>query len=179
MITAVRCGRMTRTSWVIAGAAGGVAVVLLVGAWLLLGGRDAVQAGTTRPDVAATTVLSWPPDPSDGSKPPEPYPTVPSERVRGEHVGVSTVRTDGGGRRLLVQLMETDCSGEEVRLLGEHPDRVEVEVRTVLKPPPPSVSIGPDGSYGCMGIGVSDGPYAVIELREPLGDRAVVVHRAS
>ena len=50
------------------------------------------------------------------------------------------VRTDG--RRLLVQVMETDCTTGEVRLRGEHQDRVEVEVRTVVKSPLPDVGAG-------------------------------------
>jgi hypothetical protein len=162
----------------IAAAAAGVAAALLVGAWLLLGGQDpGQQAAAAPPGVAATTVLSQPPDPSDGSEPPDPYPTVPSAQMRGDQVSTSKVRTDRDGRRLLVRLTELDCLSEEARLLGEHPDRVEVEIRTVAKPPPPSVSVGPDGSYGCMGYGASDGPYAVIELREPLGDRTVVIRR--
>lgn len=165
---------MTRSSWGIAGAVAGVAAVLLVGAWLLLGGRDTGRAGST--PLATTTVLSWPPDPSDGSDPPDPYPTVPSTQMRGDDMSAWAVRTDADGR-LLVQARESDCSADHVRLLGEHPDRVEVEIRTVAKPPPPGVTIGPDGSYGCMSSGGSEGPYAVIELAEPLGDRAVVIDR--
>jgi len=169
---------MTRNGWVAAGFAAGVAAVLLVGAWLLLGGRDTVQAGTDPgPEAAATTRLSFPPDPSDGSTPPDPYPTVPAAQRQGEEVGPAGIRTGADGRRLLVQVMDTDCSSEEVRLLGEHDDRVEVEIRTVAKPPPPGVSIGPDGSYGCMGLGTSDGPYAVVDLAKPLGQRAVDVQR--
>jgi len=169
---------MTR-SWVTAGAAAAVAAVLLVGAWLVLGGAKQVQAGNAVPgDVARTTELTSPPDPSDGSSPPRPFPTVPSAQVRGQHVAPWGVRTGADGRQLLVQLMETDCSGEEVRLLGEHADRVEVELRTVAKPPPPSAEIGPDGSYGCVGVGSADGPYAVVELRDPLGDRDVVIRRS-
>jgi hypothetical protein len=172
---------MTRSSWSIAGVAAGTAAVLLVGAWLLLGGRDTGQAGTALPSAAATTtVLAWSPDTSYGAKPPNPnpYPTVPSAQVRGDHVSDRAVRTDGGGRRLLVRVTDSDCSGAEVWFLGEYPDRVEVEIRPVAKPPPPGVSIGSDGSYGCVSIGTSDGPHAVIELQEPLGDRAVVIHRA-
>lgn len=161
----------------IASAAAGVAAVLLVGAWLLFGGRETEQAGTTSPDVVTTTVLNWPPDPSDGSNPPDPYPTVPSAQVRGDHVSAWMVRTDGDGRLLMVQLTESDCSREVVRVLGQHPDRVEVEIQTVAKPPPPSASVGPDGSYGCMSFSALDGPFAVIELHEPLEDRTVVIHR--
>jgi hypothetical protein len=62
-------------------------------------------------------------------------------------------------------------------LLGEYSDRVEVEVRTVFRPPPSS--IGSDGGYGCMSVRTSGGPYAVIDLRESLGDRAVMVRRVS
>jgi hypothetical protein len=164
---------MTRSSRVIASVAAGVVVVLLVGAWLLFGERETAPAGTTAADVAATTELSWPPDPSDGSRPPDPYPTVPSARVRSADTRL--VRTAADGRRLLVQLSESDCSSEEARLLGEHPDRVEVEIRLVLRPP--SSSAGAVGGYVCGGIMVSDGPYAVIDLREPLEGRAVLVRR--
>lgn len=119
-----------------AGAATAVVAVLPAGAWLVLGGAKQVQAGNAVPgDVVRTTELSSPPDPSDGSSPPRPFPTVPSAQVRGQHVSPWGVRTGSDGRQLLVQLMETDCSSEEVRLLGEHADRVEVELRTVAKPP--------------------------------------------
>jgi hypothetical protein len=153
-----------------AGAAAAVAAVLLVGAWLLLGGPTRAQAGNpVADDVARTTELTTPPDPSDGSTPPRPFPTVPSAQVRGEHVSPWGVRTGTDGRQLLIQLVETDCFSEEVRLLGEQADRVEVELRTVAKPPPPSAEIGPDGSYGCMGYGSADGPYAVVDLRDAIG----------
>jgi hypothetical protein len=168
---------MTRSSWVIAGAAAAVAAVLLAAGWFLLGRPEAGEAGAAPPAVAPTTVLSVPPDPSDGSTPPDPYPTVASDRVRGDHVSPWTVRTGSDGRQLLVQVADTDCYGEEVRLRGEHADRVDVEIRMVAKPPPPGVSVAPDGSYGCGSYGSADGPYAVLELREPLGDRAVVIDR--
>lgn len=168
-----------RNSWAIAGAAAVVAAVLLVGAWFLLGGQGTGQAGTNPPEVASTTVLSRPPDPSDGSKPPDPYPTVPLAQLQGDHAPAGMVRTDADGRRLLVQLTELDCWSEEVRLLDEHRDRVEVEIRMVAKPPPPSAGSSPDGSYGCVSYSRSDAPHAVIELREPLGNRAVVLHFAS
>ncbi len=170
---------MARGAWVIAGAAGGVAAVLLAGGWFLLDRPETGAAGATTPEVAPTTVLSFPADPSNGSMPPNPYPTVPSERMRGDDTYSSQVRTGAGGRRLLVQVTDSDCYGEEVRLLGEHADRVEVEIRMVAKPPPPGVSIGPDGSYGCASYGPANSPYAVVELREPLGDRAVVIHRST
>jgi hypothetical protein len=169
---------MARGSWVIAGAAAGVAAVLLAGGWFLLDRPETDAAGASTPEVAPTTVLSFPADPSNGSPPPNPYPTVPSERVRGDDAYSSRVRTSTDGRRLLVQVTESDCFGEEVRLRGEHADRVEVEIRPVAKPPPPGVSTGPDGSYGCMSYSAADGSYAVIELREPLGDRAVVLDRS-
>jgi hypothetical protein len=168
---------MTRSSWVIAGAAAGVAAVLLVGAGLVFGGRETDRAGATTSGPAPTTVLSHPADPSGGSRRPDPYPTLPSGQVRGDHASSWMVRTDGDGTRLLVQLIETDCSAEEVRVLGEHPDRVEVEIRTVAKPPPPSATFGPGGSYGCVGFSPADGPHAVVELREPLRERAVVIRR--
>ena len=169
---------MTRTPWMIA-AVVALATVLLMGVWLVVAGPQRVQAGNAVPDdVARTTVLSSPPDPSDGSAPPRPFPTVPSAQVRGQHVAPWGVRTGSDGQQLLIQVMETDCSDEEVRLRGEYPDRVEVELRTVAKPPPPGAEIGPDGSYGCGGIGTADGPYAVIDLRGPLGDRDVVIHRS-
>jgi hypothetical protein len=168
---------MTRSVWVIAGAVAGLAVVL-VGAWLVLAGRgpDAAGAGAKRPTVALTTELSWPPDPSDGSNPPDPYPTVPSAQMRGDRMSAWMVRTDGP--RLLVQVMETDCTTDEVRLLGEHPDRVEVEIRTVVKPLPASVTANA-GTKGvvCGGVMTSDGPYAVVELSKPLGERTVEIHR--
>lgn len=55
---------MTRSSWGIAGTVAGVAVVLLAGAWLLFAGREPVPgtAAADQPDVATTTVLTWPPD---------------------------------------------------------------------------------------------------------------------
>jgi hypothetical protein len=162
---------MTRSSWGVAGAV----AVLLLGLWLLLAGRDPVpgKATATQPGVATTTKLSYPPDPSDGSKPPNPYPTVPSTQMRGDRVSAWMVRTDG--QRLLVQVMETDCSTDEVRLLGEHSDRVEVEIRTVLKSSLPNAA--PGKGFACGGVITADGPYAVVELTEPLGDRAVVIHR--
>jgi hypothetical protein len=166
-----------RGSFVIAGAAAAVAAVLLAGGWLLLGNRGAVEAGAPTSGVAPTTVLSWPPDPSDGSRPPDPYPTVPPAQLKAEHDYSWKVRTGDGGRRLLIGLFESDCSAEEVRLLGEHADRVDVEIRMVAKPPPPHVTIGPDGSYGCFGYGTSDGPHAMIDLAAPLGERAIVIHR--
>lgn len=169
---------MARSSWVIAGVAAGVLAVLLVGAVLLLGGREPVGSGDIPPEAAATTVLRHPPDPSDGSDPPDPFPTVSSAQLRGDGVSAWLVRTADGGRRLLVQVTESDCSREEVRLLGEHADRVELDVRTVTKPPPPGASVGPDGSYGCMAFSPANGPYAVIDLRAPLGDRPVVIRRA-
>lgn len=167
---------MTRNSWGIAGVAAGVAAVLLGGGWFLLGGRDTVQAGT-EPEMAATTTLSWPADPSDGSQPRDPYPTVPSAQVRDEQLAGWGVRTAADGRRLFVQLSDSACASEEARLLGEHPDRVDVEIHMVAKPLPPDVSVSPDGSYGCVGMSGSDGPYAVIDLSEPLGEREVVVRR--
>ena len=168
---------MTRMPWLTAGAAAAVAVVLLVGAWLLLGGPERVPAGNSAPsDVARTTVLTASPDPSDGSTPSRPFPAVPSAQVRGEHVSPWGVRTGADGRQLLVQLMDTECSSQEVRLLGEHPDRVEVELRTVAKPLPSGAEVGPGGGYGCVGIGSAEGPYAVIDLGEPLGGREVVIH---
>jgi hypothetical protein len=164
---------MKRGSLVIAGAAAGVAAVVLLGIWMLAGRQSEPAAAGSGP--APTTLLSWPPDPSDGSRPPDPYPTVPSAQIRAEHDNSWKVRTGDGGRRLLVALMDTDCSREEVRLLGEHTDRVEVEIRHVAKPPPPSASLAPGGHYTCMSFGTSDGPHALIELREPLGERAVVL----
>jgi hypothetical protein len=159
---------------VIAAAAAGVAVVLLAGAWLLLGERETVKAGATPPEVAPTTELSWQPDPSDGSTPANPYPTVPPAQLRGNDMSAWMIRTDKAGRRLFVQVMETDCTTDEVRLRGEHQDRVEVEVRTVIKP-----VLSAPGGYACGGVFTADGPYAVLELSEPLGDRAVVVDRQS
>jgi hypothetical protein len=158
---------MTRSVWVIAGAVAGVAVVLLT--VFLLAGRETVPA-STGPEVVSTTTLSWPPDPSDGSNPPDPYPTVPSAQMRGDRMSAWMVRTDGP--RLLVQVLETDCTTDEVRLLAEHADRVEVEIRTVVKSLPTT-----PGGFVCGGVMPADGPYAVINLTEPLGDRAVEIHR--
>ncbi len=170
---------MTRTPSLAVAAAVAMVAVLLVGVWLVLDGPRSAEAGNAVPDdVARTTVLTAPPDPSDGSTPPQPFPTVPSAQVQGQHLAPWGVRTAAEGRQLLVQLLETECSSEEAHLRGEHPDRVEVDLRTVVKPPPRNADIGPDGSYGCVGIGTADSPYAVIDLRIPLGDREVVIHRS-
>jgi hypothetical protein len=167
---------MTRSVWVITGAVAGVAVVLL-GAWLVLAGRGSEPTGSGPPPatVASTTELSWPPDPSDGSNPPDSYPTVPSAQMRGEHLSAWMARTDDDGRRLLVQVLETNCSTDEVRLLGEHTDRVEVEIRTVATSLPAHPGSGK--GFVCGGVIPADGPYAVVDLNEPLGERTVVIHR--
>lgn len=168
-----------RNSLVIASVAAAVAALLLVGGWLLFGGR---QPGTGAPGSgppAPVTHLTWPPDPSGlpiASRPPDPYPTVPAAQVRAENHDPS-VRIGDGGRQLLIPVLDSDCVREEVRLLGEHADSVEVEVRLTPGLPPPSVSVAPDGSYGCMGFRNGFGPHAVIELHAPLGGRPVIIHR--
>jgi hypothetical protein len=183
-----------RNSVAVAGVLAVVAAVLLIGAWFLLADRDParpVAAGTGSPaegtaprasgTAAPTTSLNWNGPPRPVGQPSEsqarPYPTVPPAQVRpiGRQVG-PTVRTGDGGRRVFVEVLDGQCVLEEVRLLAEHADRVEVEVRTIGKPPPPGASVAPDGSYGCAEISAGDGPHAVIDLRAPLGERAVVVH---
>jgi hypothetical protein len=54
-------------------------------------------------------------------------------------------------------------------------NRVAVEVRTLPFPPPSGATLDADGGFGCMAYGSLDGPHAVIELAEPLGDRRLVV----
>lgn len=163
-----------RSSILIAGAAALVAA-MLVGGWFLLGHREPVNtAGSSEP--APLTTLQRPHHSSTSSKR-DPFPAVPSAQIQAEQETFSRLRTGKDGRQLLVPVFDSDCSFEEVRLLAEHRDRVEVEIRTVVKPPPPGTSIAPDGSYGCMSYNALNGPHAAVELRSPLGERAVVIHR--
>jgi hypothetical protein len=170
-----------RGSTAIAGAAALVAALLL-GAWFLFGDREspAAEPGSP-PGPAPTTNLEFPPVSSglpSGSRAADPYPIVPSDQVRAETDGLTLeLRTGDGGRQLLVPAFDLACLREEVWFLGEHPDRVEVEIRSIAKPPPPGVSVRPDGSYDCGITMYSLPPHAVISLRSPLGTRTVVVTR--
>lgn len=166
-----------RSSIVIAGAAALVAAMLL-GGWFLLGNRGPEDAATGSPQPAPLTTLERPYGssgvPSTSSRR-DPFPTVPSTQVQAEDEHDPRMRTGKDGRQLLVPVFDSDCSSEEVRLLAEHHDRVEVEIRNIAKPPPPGASIAPDGSYGCSSFRYGDGPYAAVELRAPLANRTVVI----
>ncbi|HET9139232.1 hypothetical protein [Actinophytocola sp.] len=166
-------------NWLAVTAVTGVVTGLLVVGGVLLWGRDADDGGrrAAAAGPAPTTSLPATPDHSMGARAPEPFPAVPNEQVDdGDEAGLPLrVRTGEGGRTLMVPLQDSDCSGEEARLLGEYADRVEVELRTFGKPPPPGTTLGPDGSYGCVSFGPSDNPYAVIMLDGPLGDRRVII----
>lgn len=173
-----------RNSIAIAAVAAAVAALLIGGWFLLKPAPGGTATGSSGSGPAPTTELAWPSypygPPSTGA--PEPYPTIPSAQVRTESqdaYGSTRVRTARDGRQLLLPVVDSDCMAEEVRLLGQHPDRVDVEIRNVAKPPPPSVSVAPDGSYGCLGIsnGAGQGPHAAIDLTAPLGQRTVVIHR--
>jgi hypothetical protein len=168
-----------RSSVVIAGVAAVVAV-LLIGGWLLFGNQQPNAVGAGSEPAAPLTELHWPPESSglpSASHRPEPYPTVPSAQVRAEDDVIPSMRTGQNGRQLLVPVVDADCMREEVRLLGEHADRVEVEIRTVAKPVPASVSVDSHGSYSCGWMTYGNGPHAAVELAAPLGERAVVIHR--
>ncbi|MBB4904186.1 hypothetical protein [Actinophytocola algeriensis] len=129
------------------------------------GGRAAGPAPTTRLSLAA-------PDPS-GTEPvsDNPYPRVPSEQVDGNLSGEA--RT--AGRHVYIPVQDNDCWREQVWPLAEHADRVAVEIRTLPFPPPSGATLDADGGFGCMAYGSLDGPHAVVELAEPLGDRRLVV----
>jgi hypothetical protein len=169
---------MTRRRLAVGAAVVAVAAVLL-GAWLLRGTDPAAPARPAAADgPAPTTTLRWAPQSSGGADAPEAYPKVPAERVdAGGHGRPGTFRTDRTGGTLFVPVVDMACSRDEARLLGEYPDHVDVEIRTVAKPPPPGVSIAPDGGYSCAGVSIGDGPHAVIALHAPLADRRVVVRR--
>jgi hypothetical protein len=164
-----------RSSVVIAGVAAVVAA-LLIGGWFLLGDREPGAAGASAPTPAPLTELTWPPDPSTSGPRPDPYPTVPSGQVQ---MGQDDLRVKGmrtAGNRLLIPVVDADCAYEEVWLLGEHGDRVEVEIRLQFRPEP-GVTTTPGATYGCGWMSYGDGPYAAVELRAPLGDRRVVINR--
>lgn len=147
-------------------------VLVLLGGAFLLGDREPPAASAPAP----LTTLAWPPYSSAGpSSRPNPYPTVPSSQIDGDHG--TRMLTAKDGTRLLIPALETDCSREEVWLLGEYPDRVELELRWITKPVPPSISVAPDGSYGCASAVPMNRPHAAIDLRSPLGERRVVITR--
>jgi hypothetical protein len=164
-----------RSSIVIAGAAALVAAMLL-GGWFLLGHRGPEDTTTGSPQPAPLTTLERPPGSSTSSRR-DPYPTVPSTQVQADDGHDPRMQTGKDGRQLLIPVYETDCSLEEVRLLAERHDRVELEIRTIVKPVPPGASIAADGSYGCMSYLPLNGPHAAVELRAPLGNRTVIIDR--
>jgi hypothetical protein len=117
---------------------------------------------------------------SSDTRTPQPFPTVPDAQVEGDHP-LGPIRTGTDGRQLMVPLEDGHCGGEEAKLLGESGDRIEVEIHPLPMPapatPPSGVTRRPDGSYdyGCLTYANSNGPYAVIDLRAPLGTRKIVV----
>jgi hypothetical protein len=164
-----------RRSILVVGAAA-LVTALLLGSWLLSGNREPDVAASGAP--APLTKLTWPQGTSgipSASSRSDPYPIVPSAQVQAGDGHVPTMRTEDDGRRLLIPVFDTDCSREDVRLLGEQADRVEVEIRTVVKPVPSGATVAADGSYGCSSFRYGDGPHAVVELRAPLGTRTVVI----
>jgi hypothetical protein len=151
-----------------------VAVGVVLGGIFVFAGSEG-EAGSGGP--APTTRLSLSDqDPGPSGTEPEPkhpYRPVPAEQVDGTVIPVA--RT--AGRNLYIPVQDDDCVREQVWPRGEHDDRVEVEIRPLPMTPPPGLTTGADGtgSYGCIGRVESDGPYAVIELAEPLGERRLVV----
>jgi hypothetical protein len=149
---------------------------LLLGGWFLLNSPGSTSAGGPAP----TTLLVLP----SGSTRPA-YPTVPPEQVRlvtDDGYAPLDVRTTNDGRQLLIPMHDLECFTEEARLLAEHPDRVEVEIRALAKPPPPGTTLDANGSYICASFeynGLEQGPHAAVDLAAPLGARSVVIHRKS
>jgi hypothetical protein len=160
----------------------GAVAALLVGGWLLIAGRDLGAAAAGPGTTAPTTRLPSMTYSSETPEAPQPFPSVPDAQVGGNHP-LGSIRTGVDGRQLLVPLQDGQCGGEEARLLGEYGDRIEVEIHTLPMPapasPPPGVTVSPDGSYsyGCVSFAPANGPYAVIDLRDPLGTRKIVVHQ--
>ena len=98
------------------------------------------------------------------------------------HLGHLAIAQDvlealGLSRVLFVPAIDSKCTRDEIRLLREQSDLVEIEVRSVSKPKPPDITVAPDGSYGCAEIVSTNGNYAVVRLRDPLGTRMVQVTR--
>lgn len=109
------------------------------------------------------------------------FPAVPAAQVESEHM-FPVARRAPDGRQLLVPVPEHDCAHDEVRLAGEHLDRVELEVRSITKPPPADAEIRPGGDYACSymvyGSPLAGGPHAIVQLRSPLGGRKVRIRLA-
>ena len=150
-----------------------VAVGVVLGGIILFAGDESESGGGQAAGPAPTTSLDLPwPDPSGTEPvPDDPYPKVPSEQVDGDLRGVA--RT--AGRNLYIPVLDGDCGKEQAWLLGEHADRVAVEIRSLPFPPPSGVTPDANGSYGCMAYSPLSESHAVIELAEPLGDRRLVV----
>jgi hypothetical protein len=150
--------------------------VMLLGGWLLLNQREPNATGTGSSDPAPLTELRRPSGGHSSSPRPDPYPRVPSAQIKNGDRGSLDVRTAENNRQLLVPVFDTDCGFDEVRLLAEHGDRVEIEIRHVVKPKPATVTAAPDGSYGCVSYQPINAPkHAVITLRAPLGQRDIAV----
>lgn len=151
-----------------------VVIVAVLGGIFLFAGDEREPDSGQAAGPAPTTRLSAPDVDPSGTEPvpDDPYPPVPSAQVDGPLTG--HVRT--AGRNLYIPVSDSaECPREQVWPHGEHADRVEVDIRAT---PPPGMTTDAQGnggyfSYGC-GAG-PDGPYAVIELAEPLGDRRLVV----
>ena len=157
-----------------------VAVVAVLGAIFVFSDTDGeAGSGSGQPAGQAPTTqltLSNPQQNPSGteSKPDTSFPPVPAEQVDG--ILVPVART--AGRNLYIPVQDDDaCTRDQVWPRGEHADRVEVEIRTFPITPPSGITTDANGngSLGCLGRVHSDGPYAVIELAEPLGDRRLVV----
>jgi len=159
-----------------AAAVAGAILVVLVGIFVFATteGETAPGGGQARGPAPTTQLRLSYPDPSGTEPTPDsPYQPVPDEQVDGNLINAA--RT--AGRTLYIPVRDNECIREEVWPRGEHADRVEVEIRPLVVPLPPGVTTGADGSYGCMSYRGTDGPYAVIELAEPLGDRRLVVEQ--
>jgi hypothetical protein len=144
-------------------AVAGVIVVVLAGIFVFGSTEGSGQAAAPAP---TTQLRMSNPDPSGTEPAPgNPYRPVPDEQVDGTLVPVAFT----AGRTLYIPVREDECIREEAWPRGEHTDRVEVEIR--------QVTTAADERQSCIGFGNVDGPYAVIELAEPLGDRRLVVEK--
>jgi hypothetical protein len=168
--------RMGNRVWIPVAVAG-VIVVVLAGIFVFATteGETTPGSGQTAGPAPTTQLRLSYPDPSGMEPTPDsPYQPVPDEQVDGNLITAALTED----RTLYIPVQDLECIRDEVWSRGEHADRVEVEIRPVAVPPPPGVTTGADGSYGCMSYSSSvDGPYAVIELTEPLGNRRLVVEQ--
>lgn len=156
-----------------------VAVVAVLGGIFVFsdpeGEAGAGNGPATGPAPTTRLILSNSGPAPSGTRPTpdDRFPPVPSEQLDG--IVTPVART--AGPNLYIPVQEDDsCTRDEVWPRGEHADRVEVEIRSLVNTSAHGVSLDANGN-GCLGRVHSDGPYAVIELAEPLGDRRLVVNR--